>query len=67
MTQRHVTVSEAGRILGVSRRTIQRRISAGELPTVEVGGGGSGLSVAILRGPPYNAGRGLSGSRMHMS
>ncbi len=38
MTQRHVTVSEAGRILGVSRRTIQRRISAGELPTVEVGG-----------------------------
>jgi excisionase family DNA binding protein len=38
MTQRHVTVTEAGRILGVSRRTIQRRINAGELPTVEVGG-----------------------------
>ncbi len=38
MTQRHVTVSEAGRILGVSRRTIQRRIRAGELSTVEVGG-----------------------------
>ncbi len=38
MTQRHVTVSEAGRILGVSRRTIQRRISAGELPTIEVSG-----------------------------
>ena len=38
MTQRHVTVSEAGRILGVSRRTIQRRINAGELPTIEVGG-----------------------------
>lgn len=38
MTQRHVTVSEAGRILGVSWRTIQRRIAAGELSTVEVGG-----------------------------
>lgn len=38
MTQRHVTISEAGRILGVSRRTIQRRIAAGELSTLEVGG-----------------------------
>jgi excisionase family DNA binding protein len=30
-----VTQSEAARILGVSRRTVKRRIDAGELPTVD--------------------------------
>ncbi len=33
-----VTVAEAARLLGVSRRTIQRRIKAGELPTSDVAG-----------------------------
>ncbi len=34
----HYTYTEAARILGVSRRTISRRIQSGELPTVEVDG-----------------------------
>ncbi|MDP9350289.1 MAG: excisionase family DNA-binding protein [Chloroflexota bacterium] len=38
MPERHVTVSDAARLLGVSRRTIQRRVKAGELRMVEVGG-----------------------------
>jgi excisionase family DNA binding protein len=33
-----VTISEAARLLGVSRRTIQRRVKAGELPTADVAG-----------------------------
>jgi excisionase family DNA binding protein len=33
-----VTVTEAARLLGVSRRTIQRRVKAGELPTADVAG-----------------------------
>ncbi len=33
-----VTVAEAARVLGVSRRTIQRRVKAGELPTADVAG-----------------------------
>ncbi len=38
MPEHHVTVSDAARILGVSRRTIQRRVKAGEMRMVEVGG-----------------------------
>ena len=33
-----VTVAEAARLLGVSRRTIQRRVKNGELPTSTVAG-----------------------------
>jgi excisionase family DNA binding protein len=33
-----VTIAEAARVLGVSRRTIQRRVKAGELPTADVAG-----------------------------
>ncbi len=38
MPEQTVSVTEAARILGVSRRTVSRRIAAGELPTVEVNG-----------------------------
>jgi excisionase family DNA binding protein len=37
MPEQHVTASEAARILGVSRRTVTRRIADGTLRTVEVG------------------------------
>ncbi len=38
MSHEHVSVSEAARLLHVSRRTIQRRLDAGTLHSVEVGG-----------------------------
>ncbi len=38
MPEQTVSVTEAARILGVSRRTVSRRIAAGQLPTVEVSG-----------------------------
>ncbi len=37
MTQREVSISEAARILKVSRRTVYRQIEAGELHSVQVG------------------------------
>jgi excisionase family DNA binding protein len=38
MTVREVSISEAARILGVSRRTVYRQIEAGALHSVQVGG-----------------------------
>lgn len=44
-----VTYEEAGRMLSVSERTVQRLVSAGVLPTVEVGAQGRRISVADIR------------------
>jgi excisionase family DNA binding protein len=35
--EEYVSVDEAARLLGVSKRTLWRRIAAGELPTVKLG------------------------------
>ncbi len=37
MAEREVSISEAARILGVSRRTVYRQMEAGELHSVQVG------------------------------
>jgi excisionase family DNA binding protein len=48
MTHREVSISEAARVLGVSRRTVHRRIQAGELVTTSAQDGAQGKVRVLL-------------------
>lgn len=39
MSEKLLSVAEAGEVLGLSRRTILRRIDAGRLPSIKIGTG----------------------------
>ncbi len=51
MPSQHVSIAEAARVLGVSRRTIDRRIATGKLKTVEQ----DGARLVVLEDTPDTA------------
>ena len=44
--QEYLTVAEASAELGVSPKTIRRKIAAGQLPAVQLGGSGAAIRIS---------------------